>query len=122
MTGTEGRRTTSVATAPEASRPVAILPSATDFLAGFDSGRAVGRLEAFSEAHRAGFDIGYRAGRADALGEVEAAEHAWRDQLVRDAANFAAKAVPWDELAERRGQHNLAEAQRQLLRAHGVTA
>ena len=103
-----------------AGTDIGIDPAA--WLAGFDSGRAVGELEAEVRGRR----DGYAAGRADEADERDRADEieleAWRDQVNRTASALVASRTPFDQLCERRGEPERAAAQRRLLAARGVTA
>ena len=125
MTANEGRRTTSVATAPEASRPVAILPTVDDIrehLAAFDSGRAVGELEGFRRGHITGYDLGHADGYELAMVEVQAAEDAWIDAVNRGSVELVLRRGDFASLSDLRGMPERAERQRRLLAERGVTA
>jgi len=91
------------------------------WLDGWDSGRAVGDTEGYARGHVAGYDRGRSDGYDVALAEAEADLDQWRDGIVRRASALAAAAVPFAELAERRGQPERAARQRELLRERGVT-
>jgi len=121
MTTNESRP---VGAAPEAWLPEAIVLEPADihlYLDGYDTGEAVGRTLGYADGHVAGYDKGTADGHEQALAEAEADLDSWRDAMVRRASALAAAAVPYDQLAERRGQPERAARQRELLRANGVT-
>jgi hypothetical protein len=67
------------------------------------------------------YGIGYLEGLEAGRRQVE---DEWRglDQVSVAIARQVAERVPFDQLADRRGQHDRAERQRSLLRERGVVA
>lgn len=118
MIQTDERRPAGAASGPDGD--VLTVPSvpdrAADFLAGFDSGRAVGRLEGTDRAWRQGYEVG----RAAEAAERDAADAAEDEVAHRRHAAFLAGLTPYDELAERRGEPERAEAHRRLLAERGI--
>lgn len=92
------------------------------WLAGWDSGRALGDAEGHRRGHVEGYRLGEADGRAAALAEIEAARDAADDLLVRAIADWTARSVPYAVLADRRGEHDRAERQRQTLRDRGIAS
>lgn len=82
----------------------------------FDAGDEAGFLRGLQEGYRAGYD----AGRSDEASAREAVDEASRAAAHRAHAAFLARLTPWDELAERRGEHDRAARQRALLAARGI--
>lgn len=70
-------------------------------------------LAVFQLGAEAGWHDGYRAAEED-LAAIQRRAHA--------VVQAAARSLPYDALAERRGEHHRAERQRELLRQQGVTA
>ncbi|WP_456789761.1 hypothetical protein [Cellulomonas sp. P5_C5] len=85
------------------------------FRDGFDCGRAVGRHEGWCEGYVAGFGVGDEVAR-------QAVEAEWRGRMVVSTAiaRQIAQAGPYAELADRRGEHDHAHAQRAILRERGI--
>jgi len=97
------------------------VPDHAAFLYAFDCGENVGELRGETRGYRDGFADGDAHGHARAMEEVEAAESAWRDQIVRSASRLVTSRTPFAELSERRGEPERAERQRRLLAERGVT-
>ncbi len=131
MNANERRLTTSVKAASEASRPGAIVPQVdleqintgvvmADFLAGFDAGRAVGRLDVVASSWRAG----YSAGRLDEAAERDAADEAERSRFLdtcnRDIVRTLTSRPSFADLADLRGEPDRAAAQRAILVERGI--
>ena len=91
------------------------------FFAGYDCGEAVGELRGEVRGWRAGYVKGLEDGRAEALAEVEAEESARIDAANRAFVARHASRPAYDELADRRGQRDRAEAQRRILRERGIS-
>lgn len=104
--------------ASEAWRPENRVPSAADIrahLEALDTGEALCAL-----THGAIWRAGYAAGRADEAAARAAEEEREREAAHRRHAAFLARLTPYDELADRRGEHNRAEAHRRLLADRGI--
>ncbi len=129
MIRADERRPTGAAS--EAWRPAASVPQIdleqintgvvmADFLAGFDAGRACGRLDVISGA----WADGYRSGRLDESAERDAADEAEyaaeMDEFNKRLVKALASVPSYAELADRRGEPDRAAAQRAILAERGI--
>lgn len=101
---------------PEPTTP----PDPASFLPGYDCGHAVGHTEGYRLGHIDGYAFGYRQGIDEAHTHQQADDDAWYDEQCRKIANYAATTPPYADLADRRGQHDRAEAQRATLRERDI--
>ena len=67
--------------------------------------------------YASGLDAGIELGRRQAEAELDAV---WNATARRVQALGKPESVPYDQIAERRGEHRRAERQRQILRERGV--
>jgi hypothetical protein len=113
--------------ASQAGRPATKITPTTDiapesFLGGYDCGEAAGRLTGEVRGWHAGYADGLATGRALALAEIDAARDAEIEALDRALSGWLATTPAYDELAERRGEHDRAETQRRILRERGLSS
>ncbi len=90
------------------------------WLEGFESGHAVGSMDAYRQGHIDGWGTGYRQGLAYGEWATRTEQEAWFDKANKGLASFLAKVPPYIDLAELRGEHERAEKQRQILRERGI--
>lgn len=98
------------------------MPAIRAYLDGFDAGRALGHSEGWVLGRREGHRDGYLDGTADLAERLDRDFRDAQTELNKAVVEQIARRGSYALMAERRGQHQRAARQRQLLAQNGVTA
>lgn len=96
--------------------PIPVCEAVSAALALCEAAEATGHRRGYIEGHKDGYAAGHEAARL----EHAEAEREWFGALNHEVVRRTVNTPPYAELAERRGEPERAERQRELLAARGV--